>query len=40
MWRGPYDGQVVDVSGLRPGTYTLVVLTPNRRKLSIRFSKQ
>ncbi len=40
VWRGPYDGQAVDVSGLRPGTYTLVVLTPDRRKLSIRFSKQ
>ena len=40
VWRGPYDGQAVDVSGLRPGTYMLVVLTPDRRKLSIRFSKQ
>lgn len=40
VWRGTYDGRTVDVSALPPGLYTLVLLTPDQRKLSRRFSKQ
>ncbi len=39
VWRGTYDGQAVDVSALRPGLYTLVLVTKDRQKLTRRFSK-
>ena len=40
VWKGTYTGEAVDVSGFKPGLYTLVVSTTDRQKLISRFSKQ
>ncbi|UYZ63104.1 RICIN domain-containing protein [Hymenobacter weizhouensis] len=41
VWRGTHDGgETLDVAALKPGLYTLVVLTKDRQKLVSRFSKQ
>jgi len=40
VWHGPSTGASVDVSGLKPGLYTLELTTADQRKLSSRFSKQ
>jgi len=40
VWHGTFSGETVDVSTLKPGLYTLVVITKDRQKLVSRFSKQ
>ena len=40
VWRGTNDGKAIDVSGLKPGLYTLVVNTPNQPKRVQRFHKE
>ena len=40
VWLGIYTGESVDVSALRPGLYTLVVVAKDHQKLVSRFSKE
>lgn len=40
VFAGAYNGRSIDVSGLKPGLYTLILHTKDARKLIGRFSKQ
>ena len=39
VWQSTYDGQAINVSALRSGMYTLLVVGADRQKLASRFSK-
>ena len=40
VWRGTHHGGSVDISALRPGLYTLVVVAKDQPRLVSRFSKE
>jgi len=40
VWRGVFDGEAVNVAGLKPGLYTLVLTSADQRKVVSRFSKE